>query len=323
MTRAKDWLTRRRSSVEVSEEDGVRSLHLGGDAIQSSIRLDRPDELALDYTRAMMAFLLFQPLPREVLMIGLGGGSMARYIHQRMPGTSITVVEINAKVLAVARSMFHFPADDARLKVEIADGADYVCEHAGSADVLLVDGFDDGKQPAALCTQAFYDAAYAALRRGGVMAVNFMAEERKLDVFLQRIEKSFDERVISPQSGRPRQPHRLRVQAPAAGTGLGRTQKARAAVEENPRSAAGGIRQRAEGTQPAYAGEAQAGRGRGRLRPRPTRRAAESAVPGSDCQFLADAPCTSTAGASATSSRSASGGRSRMANCESSSFGFM
>ena len=84
--KSKNWLARRRSSVEVSEEDGVRSLHLGGDAIQSSIRLDRPDELALDYTRAMMAFLLFQPLPREVLMIGLGGGSMARYIHQRMPG---------------------------------------------------------------------------------------------------------------------------------------------------------------------------------------------------------------------------------------------
>jgi spermidine synthase len=196
MTRISGLLARRRSSVEVSEEDGVRSLHLGGDAIQSSIRLDRPDELALDYTRAMMAFLLFQPLPREVLMIGLGGGSMARYIHQRMSGTRTTVVEINAKVLAAARSMFHFPADDARLKVEIADGADYVRDHSSSTDVLLVDGFDDGNQPAALCTQAFYDAAYAALHSGGVMAVNFMAEERKLDVFLQRIENSFDERVV-------------------------------------------------------------------------------------------------------------------------------
>ncbi|MBE0619213.1 MAG: polyamine aminopropyltransferase [Burkholderiales bacterium] len=196
MTRIKNLFTRRRASVEVSEEDGVRSLHLGGDAIQSSIRLDRPDELALDYTQAMMAFLLFLPLPREVLMIGLGGGSMARYIHQRMPGTRTTVVEINPKVLAAARSMFHFPADDARLQVEIADGAHYVGDHADSADVLLVDGFDDGKQPAALCAQAFYDAAYAALRPGGVMVVNFMAEEKKLDVYLQRIEKSFDERVI-------------------------------------------------------------------------------------------------------------------------------
>jgi len=195
MTRTKSWFGLRRASVEVSEEAGVRSLHLGGDAIQSSIRLARPDELALDYTRAMMAFLLFQPLPREALMIGLGGGSMARYIHQRMPGTRTTVVEINAKVLAAARSLFHFPADDARLRVEIADGADYVRDRAESADVLLVDGFDDGKQAAALCTQAFYDAAYAALRPGGVMAVNFMAEEKKLDAYLQRIEKSFDGQV--------------------------------------------------------------------------------------------------------------------------------
>jgi spermidine synthase len=197
MTRTKSRLALGRASVEVSEEDGVRSLHLGGDAIQSSIRLDRPDDLALDYTRAMMAFLLFQPLPREVLMIGLGGGSMARYIHQRMPGTRTTVVEINAKVLAAARSMFHFPADDVRLKVEIACGADYLADHAESADVLLVDGFDDGKQPAVLCTQAFYDAACAVLRPGGVMAVNFMAQEKKLDAYMQRIEKSFDGCVAS------------------------------------------------------------------------------------------------------------------------------
>ena len=197
MTRAKSGLASRRASVEVSEEDGVRSLHLGGDAIQSSIRLARPDELALDYTRAMMAFLLFHPSPREVLMIGLGGGSMARYIHQRMPEARTTVVEINAKVLAAARSMFHFPADDARLKVKIACGADYLAAQDEAADVLLVDGFDDGKQPAVLCSQAFYDAAYAALRPGGVMAVNFIVEEKKLDAYRQRIEKSFDGCVAS------------------------------------------------------------------------------------------------------------------------------
>jgi len=197
MTRTKSWFALRRASVEVSEEDGVRSLHLGGDAIQSSIRLDSPDELALAYTRAMMAFLLFQPAPRDVLMIGLGGGSMARYIHQHMPGTRTTVVEINAKVLAAARSMFQFPADDARLKVAIACGADYLADHAESADALLVDGFDDGVQPAVLCSQSFYDAACAVLRPGGVMAVNFMAEEKKLNVYMQRIEKSFDACVAS------------------------------------------------------------------------------------------------------------------------------
>ena len=196
MTRINRWFAARSGSVEVSEERGVRTLHLGGDAIQSSMRLARPDELALHYTRAMMAFLLFHPTPREVLMIGLGGGSMARYMHQRMPKTRTTVVEINPKVLAAARSFFNFPGDDARLVVEIADGADYVRRHPGAADVLLVDGFDDGKQPAALCSQTFFDSAFEALRPGGTMAVNFMAGDRKLDACLRRIEKSFDGHMV-------------------------------------------------------------------------------------------------------------------------------
>ena len=64
-------------SVTIAEEDGVRSLHIGGLAIQSAMRMSAPDQLELHYTRAMMAFLLFEPRPRDILMIGLGGGSMA------------------------------------------------------------------------------------------------------------------------------------------------------------------------------------------------------------------------------------------------------
>jgi spermidine synthase len=61
------WLEGKHSSVEVSEERGVRALHLGGHAIQSAIRLSRPDELELHYTRAMMGFMLFEPAPRDIL----------------------------------------------------------------------------------------------------------------------------------------------------------------------------------------------------------------------------------------------------------------
>jgi len=54
----------RAGSVEVSESQGVRTLHLGGDAIQSAMRIDDPDALELDYTQAMMACALFTPEPR-------------------------------------------------------------------------------------------------------------------------------------------------------------------------------------------------------------------------------------------------------------------
>jgi spermidine synthase len=94
-------------------------------------------------------------------------------------------------VVAVARKFFHFPEDDGRLQVLVADGADVVPARPAGADVLVVDGFEDGETPEALCTQPFYDAAFAALRDGGVMVVNFMADARKMDAYLARIEKSF------------------------------------------------------------------------------------------------------------------------------------
>jgi len=181
-------------AIEIVEEDGVRVLQIGGNAIQSAMRLDAPDRIELDYVRAMMGFLLFRPKPREVLMIGLGGGSLARFIHQKMPGTRVCVVEIDSGVLTVARKYFHFPEEDARLEIVIGDGAEVVPRRPSSCDVLVVDGFVNGSPAQDLCTQSFYNAAFAALRSGGVMVANFMADDKRIETYCRRIEKSFGHR---------------------------------------------------------------------------------------------------------------------------------
>src|SRR5258707_5889920 len=113
-----------RSSIAVSDARGVRTLHVGGEAIQSAMRLDDPHALALDYTRCMMAFLLFHPEPREALMIGLGGASLPKFFHRRLRGTRVRVVEIDPRVLAAARAQFALPPDDERLSVAIGDAAE-------------------------------------------------------------------------------------------------------------------------------------------------------------------------------------------------------
>jgi spermidine synthase len=82
----------------------VRTLHVGGEAIQSSMRIAEPYALALDYTRCMMAFLLFHPEPREALMIGLGGGSLAKFFHRRLRSTRVRVVELDARARGSARA---------------------------------------------------------------------------------------------------------------------------------------------------------------------------------------------------------------------------
>jgi spermidine synthase len=185
-----------KASVEVSEKKGVRTLHLGGDAIQSAMRLSAPDRLELAYTRAMMSALLFNGTPRDILMIGLGGGSIARFAHERMPSSRMTVVEINPKVVAAARSFFGVPFDDERLKVEVADGGAYVRAHPLSCDLLLLDAFDDGRSVKSLATQSFYDACAACLRPGGVFSVNFIEDEPRFPAYLKRIENAFQGRVL-------------------------------------------------------------------------------------------------------------------------------
>ena len=84
-------------AVHVSEKFGVRSLHIGSETIQSSMRIARPYDLELSYTRSMMAFLLFNERPGRVLMIGLGGGSLAKFIYHRLPWVTTEVVEVDRK----------------------------------------------------------------------------------------------------------------------------------------------------------------------------------------------------------------------------------
>ena len=184
-----------KSSIAVSDARGVRTLHVGGEAIQSAMRLDDPHALALDYTRCMMAFLLFHPEPRQALMIGLGGASLPKFFHRYLRKTRVRVIEIDPRVLAAARGQFSLPADDERLTVEIGDGAEALTPEC--CDVLVVDAFEDELHVPKLASREFYDAAFLALREPGVVIVNFMNDDPKFDLNLQRLERAFGGAVLA------------------------------------------------------------------------------------------------------------------------------
>ena len=181
-------------SIAVSDARGVRSLHVGGDAIQSAMRLGDPYALALDYTRCMMAFLLFHAEPREALMVGLGGGSLAKFFYKSLRRTSIRIIELDARVVAAAREHFHVPPDGARFRIEIGDGAEALFPEC--CDTLVIDAFEDELHVPQLASREFYDGAFLALREPGAMVVNFMNDDPKFDLTLQRLERAFGGAVI-------------------------------------------------------------------------------------------------------------------------------
>lgn len=181
------------------ESNGMLSLQFDARSLQSEMNIDAPEQLVFSYTRAMMSFLLFEPTPKRIAMIGLGGGSLAKYCYRYLPQSEIRVVEINPDVIAL-RNEFAIPADDARFQVLQADGAALVQEQSADYDVLMVDGFDADGLPEALCSQRFYDNCYATLSDRGIMVANLWGSDGLYQALLARIALSFEGQYVAVNS---------------------------------------------------------------------------------------------------------------------------
>jgi spermidine synthase len=174
----------------VSTRGDRRTLEFIAGNVQSEMRLSRPSALLLAYTRAMMCFALFVPRPRHILMVGLGGGSLAKFCYRHFPQARITVVELRADVIAL-REQFCVPPDDARFTVVHGDAAAFLARVPDSVDVLVVDGFDAAGLPPALGSSRFYADCRRALRHGGVLVANIFSYDPQYPAMLGRLRLMF------------------------------------------------------------------------------------------------------------------------------------
>jgi spermidine synthase len=142
------------------------------------MRLSKPNRLVLVYTQAMLSFLLFRPEPRNVLMIGLGAASLVRWFRHQLPGSHLTVIEINRDVIQVAHQFFKLPADDDRLDVQVGDGHAYMAQPGPQFDAIFVDGYDHRARPGKLESLEFYRACRARLAPQGVLVANVFGRVR-------------------------------------------------------------------------------------------------------------------------------------------------
>lgn len=174
----------------ILETDSERRLHFSHDSVQSVMRLDEPDVLICAYTRKMMAFLLFNPNPKSIVMVGLGGGSLAKFCYRNLPKTQISVVEIDARVIAL-REEFCVPPDDHRFRIVCDDGARYISNFSERIDVLMVDAFDAIGLAPTLAATDFYVRAAQQLSSNGILVMNFSGEPKRYALHLERIRTAF------------------------------------------------------------------------------------------------------------------------------------
>lgn len=178
----------------VYETDEERVLQFNMMAVQSTMRLSDPFELELSYTQAMMGFLLFNPLPQSILMIGLGGGSLQKYCYRNLNNAHIATLEISEDVIAL-RDKFLVPSDDERFRIVLADAADYLAGAYIRTDIILLDGFDEEGLPDCLCSESFYADCKRALDRQGMLVANLWGSVADIGVYLDRLQSVFNGQV--------------------------------------------------------------------------------------------------------------------------------
>ncbi len=190
-TRRTDFQT-----IEVSENAELRLLRTDPLAIQSVLLRNKPEQLVLPYMQAMMAALLFQPSPQQILLFGLGGGDMVRQLHFQLPDSQITVVEIDPAIADVSRDYFELPDSD-KLTIKIDDAAHFLRQDMQHYDMMLIDIYAGKEVPALLQKPGFYQHCHQQLEDNGMLVLNLLTNDAgKFRDILWLIRQRFDHSTL-------------------------------------------------------------------------------------------------------------------------------
>jgi predicted membrane-bound spermidine synthase len=151
---------------------------------QSHVDLDDPRYLEFEYVRWLghLADLAAPPgAPLDVLHLGGGGLTLARYVAATRPASSQLAVEADPEVAELVRQ--RLPLDQrprragggraGRVRVRVADARSVLAEvPADSADLVIADLFAGARTPAHLTSAEFDAAVGRVLRPAGYYAIN-------------------------------------------------------------------------------------------------------------------------------------------------------
>jgi len=189
--------------IDVVDENGVRSLQFGTSARQSTMIRRHPDRLALAYTQCMMTALLFgETPPSAALLLGVGGGSLAKFLLRQLPGAHVDAVEKRPAVVEVAQAYFDLPRDP-RLALHLGDGYRFLEDAdadsgAPAYDLALVDlHTSDGMAPVVHQAE-FWALVRRRLTAAGVLSANlwFGYREDEEELVRRHLVAEFGDRVF-------------------------------------------------------------------------------------------------------------------------------
>ncbi len=156
--------------LSVADDETTRYLRFDN-SYQSGMPLARPFGTAFEYADFFHLALAYKPDARDILFVGLGGGSSPKRLWRDFPQLRIQAVELDPVVVDVAYDYFALPRDP-RLKVAVDDGRRYLDREERRWDVVMIDAFYADAIPFHLFTNEFLDLVRSRLNPGGLVITN-------------------------------------------------------------------------------------------------------------------------------------------------------
>ncbi|MFO8011864.1 MAG: fused MFS/spermidine synthase [Phycisphaerae bacterium] len=153
-------------------DEGRRCLHFSKSrGIQSSMKLSDPTALDLRYSKSIMAGLALHPDPKDVLLVGLGGASIPKFVTKHWPDIRMDILEIDPGVVEVCQEYFAFDGGPG-IRVIVMDGRMYLKRSRKQYDLIMLDAYAADHIPFHLTTVEFVRLVRDHLKPGGVVASN-------------------------------------------------------------------------------------------------------------------------------------------------------
>ena len=179
----------------------LRARSRAGEYLESAVDLADPLRLVVPYTRSLFAAAFFEPKPRNVLMIGLGGAGFHRVFMHAFPSARLQSVELDPKVWELCQTKLAFKPTP-QTPVAVMDGRLFVKRNREIWDWLILDAFRGGFVPPHLKTQEFYRECVARLSTRGVFVTNLHQDTELFAADLRTIQSVFPHVLLFQTHGR-------------------------------------------------------------------------------------------------------------------------
>ncbi len=191
------------NEIIIREQDDLLELMFKNspDAVQSAIVKSSPEKLVMQNLQYLMGILLFIDDPQNILLLGVGAGSLVHFLRFHFPASHITGIDLDAQLLQLAQRELLLPAADKNLSYVSADARQYIKDCDAQYDLIVLDIFDGSQTPQWVFSLEFSRLLQRCLTSRGALACNLLiGSEHGFQQFYAQLRQLFRHQTLCLES---------------------------------------------------------------------------------------------------------------------------